>query len=127
MSAATPLYIVQAQLDAYNAKDIDALLTTYATDAEQYQLHGGLLACGHEQMRARFLARFAEPDLRASLVSRTIMEHVVIDHEIVTRTFPEGVGTVEMLCIYEIVNGRIQKASFAAGKTKLNTPSHATA
>ena len=28
--------IVQQQLDAYNAKDIEALLATYAPDAEQY-------------------------------------------------------------------------------------------
>ncbi|SDY12254.1 hypothetical protein SAMN04515617_11071 [Collimonas sp. OK242] len=127
MPAASPLSIVQAQLDAYNAKDIDALLTTYATDAEQYQLHGEMLARGHEQMRARFLARFAEPDLHAALISRTIMENVVIDHEVVTRNFAEGVGSVDMLCVYEIADGRIQKASFAVGKTKLNTLPHAKA
>jgi len=127
MPAASPISIVQAQLDAYNAKDINALLMTYATDAEQYQLHGEMLARGHEQMRPRFLARFAEPDLHASLISRTIMENVVIDHEVVTRNFPEGVGSVEMLCVYEIANGRIRKASFAVGKTTLNTQSHAKA
>ncbi|WP_211462776.1 nuclear transport factor 2 family protein [Collimonas silvisoli] len=127
MSLPSPLAIVQAQLDAYNAKDIEALLTTYAPDAEQYQLHGELLARGHEQMRSRFLTRFAEPDLHASLISRTVMGNIVIDFELITRTFPEGAGSVEMLCIYEIANGRIQKASFATGKTRLNTPSHATA
>jgi len=127
MPAASPLSIVQAQLDAYNAKDIDALLLTYATDAEQYQLHGAMLASGHEQIRARFLIRFAEPDLHAALVSRTIMENVVIDHEVVTRNFPEGVGSVEILCVYEIADGRIQKASFAVGKPRLNTPSRASA
>jgi putative hydrolase of HD superfamily len=119
MSFTSPLAVVQAQLDAYNAKDIDALLMTYAPDAEQYQLHGPLLACGHEQMRPRFLARFAEPDLFARLISRTVMENVVIDHEQITRNFPEGVATVEMLCIYEVVNGRIQKATFAAGQSRL--------
>lgn len=122
MTGSPALAIVQAQLDAYNAKDIDALMMTYAPDAEQYQLHGALLARGHEQMRPRFLARFAEPDLFALLMSRTVMENIVIDHELVTRNFPEGVGTVEMLCIYEIVNGRIQTASFAAGKTQLHAP-----
>ncbi len=127
MPAASPLSIVQAQLDAYNAKDIDVLLMTYATDAEQYQLHGEMLARGHEQIRARFLVRFAEPDLHAALISRTIMENVVIDHEVVTRNFPDGVGSVEILCVYETENGRIQKASFATGKTKLNVPFHAKA
>jgi hypothetical protein len=120
MSPKSPVAVVQAQLDAYNAKDIDALLGAYAPDAEQYQLHGGLLARGSEEMRARFLARFAEPDLSARLISRVNMENIVVDHEVVTRNFPEGVGTVEMVCVYEVADGRIQKASFAVGRPRLD-------
>lgn len=114
-----PLTVVQAQLDAYNAKDIDALLATYAPDAEQYVLHGERLAQGHAQMRERFLARFAEPDLHARLLSRTVVGAMVVDCELVTRNFPEGLGTVEMLCVYEVVDGRIQRASFATGAKRL--------
>lgn len=120
MSLLSPAQVVQAQLDAYNAKDIEALLGAYAPDAEQYQLHGALLARGHEDLRARYLARFEEPALHARLVSRISMENVVIDHEVITRNFPEGVGTVEMVCVYEVGDGRIKKASFAAGKTMLS-------
>lgn len=115
----SPLAVVQAQLDAYNAKDIDALLATYAPDAEQYVLHGERLAQGHAQMRERFLARFAEPDLHARLLSRTVMGSTVVDAELITRNFPEGRGTLEMLCVYEVVNGRIQRASFATGEKRL--------
>ena len=114
-----PLAVVQAQLDAYNAKDIDALLATYAPDAEQYVLHGERLAQGHAQMRERFLARFAEPDLHARLLSRTVVGAMVVDCELITRNFPEGLGTLEMLCVYEVVNGRIQRASFATGAKRL--------
>lgn len=117
--AASAAALVQAQLDAYNAKDIDALLATYAEDAQQYVLHGELLAQGHAQMRQRFLARFAEPDLHARLQSRTVMAGVVVDAELITRNFPEGPGTLEMLCVYEVVNGRIQRASFATGQKRL--------
>ena len=113
------LAVVQAQLDAYNAKDIDALLATYAPDAEQYVLHGELLARGHEQMRPRFLARFAEPNLHARLLSRTVIGNVVADLELIERTFPEGPGTIEMLCLYEVAEGRIRKATFATGETRL--------
>lgn len=111
--------VVQAQLDAFNARDIDGLMATYASDAEQYQLHGSLLARGHEQMRPRYLARFDEPDLHARLVSRTVMDNLVVDFEIITRNFPDGIGTLEMLCIYELAGGLIQKASFAAGRTTM--------
>lgn len=114
------LSVVQAQLDAYNAKDIQALLETYAPDAQQFTLHGELLAQGHEQLRARFLARFEESALHARLLSRTVMGNIVADAEIVTRNFPEGVGTLEMLCIYEVVGGRIQRASFALGEKRLH-------
>jgi len=120
MSHSSPLTVVQAQLDAYNAKDVEALLETYAHDAEQYTLHGERLAKGHEQLRNRFLARFAEPDLHARLLSRTVMGSVVVDYELITRNFPEGLGTLEMLCVYEIVAGRIQKASFAFGEKRVH-------
>lgn len=119
MSHPTPLAVVQAQLDAYNAKDIEALLDTYAPDAEQFTLHGELLARGREQMRARYLTRFVEPDLHARLVSRIAIGHVVTDAELITRNFPEGRGTLEMLCVYEVLDGRIQKASFVAGAKTL--------
>ena len=32
-----PATLVQRQLDAYNARDLDAILATYADDAEQFE------------------------------------------------------------------------------------------
>ena len=127
MSTRTPLSVVQAQLDAYNAKDIEALLESYAPDAEQYTLHGELLAKGHEQLRTRFATRFSEPNLHARLVSRIVVGSIVTDVELITRDFPEGVGTLEMLCIYEVAEGRIQKASFAIGQKTIHAPTHSDA
>jgi hypothetical protein len=43
MPNSTAISIVQAQLDAYNAKDIEALLQTYAPDAQHFALYGDLL------------------------------------------------------------------------------------
>lgn len=115
----SPQDLIQRQLDAYNAKDLDALLDTYAEDAEQYVLHGALLAKGRDALRARFAERFREPDLHAKLLSRTAVGNVVTDHELITRNFPEGLGMLEMLCVYEVVDGRISKASFVTGEKKL--------
>ena len=93
MQDISPLTVVQAQLDAFNARDIEALMATYAPDAEQFVLHGERLAQGHAELRPRYLARFQEPDLYARLLSRTVMGNIVIDLELISRNFPEGRGT----------------------------------
>lgn len=116
---ANPEAVVQQQLDAYNARDLDAWLGTYATDAEQYELHGVRLARGHAEMRERMAQRFAEPDLHAQVLRRIVMGPIVVDHERVTRNFPEGRGTIEMTCVYEVKDGRIVRASFAFGEKRL--------
>lgn len=122
MRYTSPLTVVQAQLDAFNAKDVDALMSTYAPDAEQFELHGQRLAEGHDDLRARYSVRFEEPDLFARLLSRTVVANIVTDLEVITRNFPEGPGTLEMLCIYEVVDGRIQRASFVSGTKTLFGP-----
>lgn len=116
MTDTSPSGVVQTQLQAYNAKNIEALLRTYAPQAEHRSIHGELLARGHDELRARFTARFAEPDLYARLVSRMAVGNFVTDAEIITRNFPQGRGTLDMLCIYEVENGLIQRAWFAKGK-----------
>lgn len=105
-----PAAVVQRQLDAYNARDLDALLAIYADDAQTYEHPAKLLASGTRELRERFAVRFQEPNLHAALLQRTVMGHIVVDHERVTRTFPEGPGTVELMMIYEVRDGRIAKA-----------------
>lgn len=48
------------------------------------------------------------------LLSRTVMGAVGVDHECITRNFPEDRGTLEMLCIHEVAQGRIQTACLAS-------------
>lgn len=107
--------VVARQLGAYNARNLDALIATYATDAEQFLLHGDCLASGHDEIRRRMAARFQEPDLHAVLLTRAVMGSLVVDHERVTRNFPDGRGTIEMICIYEVRDGLIRRATFALG------------
>lgn len=115
----TPEQVVQQQLTAYNAKDLDAWLNTYSVNAQQFELHGNMLASGHAQMRQRMAPRFREPDLQAVVLNRTVMGNIVVDHEHITRNFTEGLGTVEMLCIYEVTDGAIRTATFALGNKVL--------
>ena len=110
-----PEAIVQRQLDAYNARDIDTLMATYAEDAELFEHPSKLVGSGIAQLRERFTARFKEPTLHARLQKRIVMGNYVFDHELVTRTFPEGPGTLECVMIYEVQHGRIAKAWSIAG------------
>ena len=110
--------VVQRQLDAYNERNLEAWLATYASNAEQHLLHAGQMAIGIDEIRKRMAARFDDPALHAELKSRTVMDNIVVDHEYVTRTFPDGLATVEMICIYEVTAGLIQKATFAIGQAR---------
>jgi len=121
-TSSTPEAVVQRQLDAYNARDIEALLAIYADDAETFEHPATLLAHGTAALRERFLLRFQEPDLHAALLKRIVMGDIVVDLERVTRTFADGTGTLELLMIYEVRNGRIQKAWSIPGAQTLDAP-----
>jgi hypothetical protein len=118
--ALAPATIVQRQLDAYNAHDLEALLTVYAEDAQMFEHPDKLLASGTAQLRERFAARFLEPNLHATLLNRTVMGSIVVDHEEVQRTFPEGPGKLKLLMIYAVQNGRIAKAWVITGEKTLD-------
>jgi hypothetical protein len=59
----TPEAVVQRQLEAYNARDIDALIAIYAADAQMFEHPAKLIASGSSALRERFLTRFKEPNL----------------------------------------------------------------
>ncbi len=121
IASSKPEEIVQKQLEAYNARDIEALLRIYADDAQMFEHPSRLLAAGSAELRERFLSRFKEPDLYAALRQRMVMGEMVVDHEQVTRNFPEGRGQIELVMIYQVQNGRIAKAWVISGAKALDT------
>ena len=86
----SPEDVVKKQLDAYNAKDLEAFMSVWAEDAQYFAHPSTLLARGAAAIRERHLVRFQEPDLHGELISRVVLGNTVVDHERVTRTFPEG-------------------------------------
>jgi hypothetical protein len=115
-----PVAVVQRQLDAYNAHDLEALLATYAEDAQHFDHPDQLLASGAAQLRERFMARFQDAKLHAKLLHRSVVGNVVADHEEVTCTFPEGPGRLKLLAIYEVRQDRIARAWFIRGARTLD-------
>ena len=111
--------VVQRQLDAFNARDIDALLAVYADDAQLFEHPAKLVARGSAELRQRFTLRFQETNLHAALLKRIVAGSMVVDHEKVIRTFPEGAGEIELVMIYEVKEGRIAKAWTIAGAKEI--------
>lgn len=79
-----------------------------------------LLASGAAAFHERFTSRFQEANLHAVLLSRTVMGHIVVDHEEVSRSFPEGPGKISLLMIYEVQSGKIARAWSIAGEKTLD-------
>lgn len=113
-------YPVQMQLEAYNARDIDAFMLWWADNCEYYAFPSTLLADSAVAIRERHIARFQEPDLFGKLLTRIVVGNVVVDHETVQRNFPEGRGEVDVICTYEIERGKIAKAWFKMGEPRLH-------
>lgn len=67
---ARPQDVVQQQLDAYNARDIEAFMACWADDAQYYEHPDTLLASGKAAIRERHLARFREPSLYGERIKR---------------------------------------------------------
>jgi putative hydrolase of HD superfamily len=112
----TPEQVVQRQLDAYNARDVDAWLASYHPDAEHYELHGGRIARGRSELEQRIQIRFSRTGPACPVTQPDRHGAIVVDHELITRNFPEGRGHVEMICIYEVAFEVIVRATFALGE-----------
>ncbi|MBB6112878.1 hypothetical protein HDF23_005661 [Mucilaginibacter lappiensis] len=53
-------------------------------------------------------------------MSRIVLNNKVVDTEIVSRTFPEGPGHIDAVCIYELADNKIKSAWFIMGKPVLH-------
>jgi putative hydrolase of HD superfamily len=110
--------IVGRQLDAYNARDLDAFMACWADDATMLAWPDTLLEEGWAAIRARHATRFEEPDLHARLISRTSLGGLVIDREEVTRNLPQGLAELDVIGIYEVREGLIRRAWFQQGEPR---------
>jgi len=103
--------IVQRQLEAYNAQDLDAFCATYAEECVIADLNGAVTQAGMAEIRARYAKTFADfSQNRAWVEHRMALGDVVIDHEKGERS-PEG-PFFEALVIYTVKDGRIARVDF---------------
>ena len=104
--------IAQAQLDAYNAQDLDAHCAHFADDVVVAGLNGDVARTGIEAYRALYAAAFAQfPNNKAQLLNRIVVGPNVIDHERVDRG--NGDPTFEVAAIYTFRGDKIARVDFA--------------
>nr|WP_297785732.1 nuclear transport factor 2 family protein [uncultured Allomuricauda sp.] len=101
--------IVQAQLEAYNKRDIEAFSETYSEDIQLYQFPKTLNSQGKSKLVQQYGAFFENtPDLHCEVKNRIVIGNKVIDEESVTIN-----GTnYRAIAIYEIEQGLIDKVTF---------------
>ncbi len=106
-----PATIVQKQVEAYNARDIDQFVECHDANVRLYNFaEASPFATGHSDLRQIYGDVFDNsPNLNAKILNRMVMGNTVIDHEIVTGR--KGVD-VEIIAIYKVENDLIVEARF---------------
>jgi imidazolonepropionase-like amidohydrolase len=94
-----PEALVQRQVNAYNAHDIDAFVATYARDVQVFNHPVELVSDGRDALRRDYAELFAAaPNLHTEIVDRITIGEYVIDRERVT-----GFGQpFEAVAIYRV-------------------------
>lgn len=99
--------LVQRQVDAYNAHDVDAFLRCYGEDVVVRHGDGRVLMNDKDAMRAAYTQLFSQsPDLRAEIVNRLEVGPWVVDEEVVTT----GSREMRALVAYEVRDELIRTA-----------------
>ncbi|KAF6237643.1 hypothetical protein COO60DRAFT_1291332 [Scenedesmus sp. NREL 46B-D3] len=102
--------VVQRQLEAYNARDLEAFMDLLAEDCVATDAAtGAVLGTGRAELRKRYAARF-QTDVYSELLGRLCLGSVVVDREIITG-LPDA-GVADCLATYHCKNGKIQKMEF---------------
>ena len=110
----SPLQIVEAQVDAYNRRDLAAFVALYGEDVEVFRLPSTTPGLSGKAAFTEFYRteRFNRPGLHAEIVNRIVLGNKVIDHERI-----RGVrdAPFEIAVVYEVAGGLIERVwTFAA-------------
>lgn len=108
-SAATPLSVVNARMDAYNRHDLDAFLKNYADDIQVFTYPNIPLGSkGKPHLRGIFAPMFKEAGMSVEIIHQIVQGRYVINHEIVSYNGNDQ----KYLSIYEVENGLIKSVQF---------------
>ena len=102
-----PEAVVQRQLEAYNARDLERFLAEFHDDVELYRPPAAEPAIVGKAAFGNFYAtqRFNRPGLHADVLNRMVLGNKVVDHERIC-----GVGEAfDVVIVYEVIDERIRR------------------
>ncbi len=103
---------VKAQLDAYNAQDLDLFVDQYHDQIELNVLDGDMQISGKEQMREWYGKLFAEnPNGKAEVSDRWVVGNYVLDLEIITGQTGQS-EEIKAVAIFLVDGDLIRRATF---------------
>lgn len=107
----TPEQVVQRQLNAYNARNIEEFLATFSEKVEIYNYPNTLSMKGREQMRKIYAPMFKRAkSLHCKIVNRITLGNKVVDSESVI--FDPKRKPARVIAVYTVQKGLITKVTF---------------
>ena len=102
-----PEAVVQRQLEAYNARDLQRFLAEYSDNVRVYRPPAVEPTIAGKEAFGEFYAtqRFNHAGLHAEVLNRMVLGHKIIDHERISGVRKQP---FEVAVVYEVVNGLIQ-------------------
>jgi len=116
-----PVQIIKDQIDAYNRRDLEAVVATYAADALMYILPGTEpVYSGRDAIRRAYADQLERncvasmrrecPDLRADVTSWQVLGPYVVTYQLITMV--ETAPPLPYVLIYEVRDGLVRRAWF---------------
>jgi len=102
--------VVQRQLEAYNARDLERFVAAYGDGIRVFRLPSTQPALtGKAAFTEFYRGRFSVPALHAEILARIVLGNKVIDHERIQRIKEHP---IEAVAVYEVAEDLIQTVWF---------------
>ena len=103
--------VVDAQIEAYRARDVAGFLSHYADDASVVMFDGTPLFGAKEAMRQAYSQLFADsPDLHVAIAGRVTAGEFVVDEEHLSGFhFGDMPTDMAAVAVYRVIDGKITK------------------
>lgn len=105
--------VVDAQLEAYVARDLERFVTCYSSDVVITNATGTVMAQGHDGMGQMYGPLFENsPQLTARLTNRIVVGNFVVDHEEIEGfNLPGSPESFQAIAVYQVADGKISRVA----------------